>query len=213
MSSAIDDGASGRPRRSRRLRRPLALCVSSGSTSERSGSAWPCRTRPARVATPLAVIDARKALGDGRELVRLVEDYEVELLVAGLPLSLDGSEGPQAARVRSAPSDSPGFVALPLEFADERLSSTAARRAMTEAGVSDRDKRGSVDMVAASIFLQSLPRRAPETRRGVNAMSDASSRMPVEGRRSTRRAAGTIMLGGARRVGGCWSAYSCSARG
>ena len=107
------------------------------------------------VATPLAVIDARKALGDGRELAGLVADYEVELLVAGLPLSLDGSEGTQAARVRSAAQRLASLVSLPLEFADERLSSTAARRAMTEAGVSDRNKRGSIDMVAAAIFLQS----------------------------------------------------------
>ena len=109
-----------------------------------------------RVATPLTVLDAPQALRDGREMARLVSDYEVELLVAGLPLSLDGSEGPQAARVRSAAERLAGFVSLPLEFADERLSSSAARRAMTEAGVSDRQKRGSIDMVAASIFLQSF---------------------------------------------------------
>jgi putative Holliday junction resolvase len=107
------------------------------------------------VATPLAVIDARKAAGDGRELSRLVEDYEAELLVAGLPLSLDGTEGPQAARVRAAAKRLSMLVSLPVEFTDERLSSAAARRTMTEAGVSDRNKRGSVDMVAAAIFLQS----------------------------------------------------------
>jgi putative Holliday junction resolvase len=106
------------------------------------------------VATPLAVIDARKATGDGRELSRLVEDYEAELLVAGLPLSLDGSEGPQAARVRATATRLSALVSLPVEFSDERLSSAAARRAMTEAGVSDRNKRGSIDMVAAAIFLQ-----------------------------------------------------------
>lgn len=106
------------------------------------------------VATPLAVLDARRALGDGQELARLVADYDVELLVAGLPLSLDGSEGPQALRVRSAAQRLAGLVSLPLEFADERLSSTEARRTMTDAGVTDRDKRGSIDMVAAAIFLQ-----------------------------------------------------------
>jgi putative Holliday junction resolvase len=100
------------------------------------------------------VIDARKATGDGRELSRLVEDYEAELLVAGLPLSLDGSEGPQAARVRATATRLSALVSLPVEFSDERLSSAAARRAMTEAGVSDRNKRGSIDMVAAAIFLQ-----------------------------------------------------------
>ena len=122
-----------------------------------------CRIPSGAVASPLAVLDARQALGDGRELSRLVTDYEVELLVAGLPLSLDGSEGPQAAWVRGAAQRLAGLVSLPLDFADERLSSTEARRAMTEAGISDRDKRGRIDMVAAAIFLQSYldARREP----------------------------------------------------
>ena len=107
------------------------------------------------VATPVVVLDAKSALGDGRDLVRLAEDYEVELVVVGLPLSMDGSEGPQAARVRSAGARVAQFLRLPIEYYDERLSSAAARRSMTEAGVSDRDKRGSVDMVAAALFLQS----------------------------------------------------------
>ena len=118
------------------------------------------------VATPLAVLDARRALGDGRELARLVADYDVELLVAGLPLSLDGSEGPQALRVRSAAQRLAGLVSLPLEFADERLSSTEARRTMTDAGVTDRDKRGSIDMVAAAIFLQTYLDACRETTTG-----------------------------------------------
>ena len=119
------------------------------------------------VATPLAVLDARRALGDGQELARLVADYDVELLVAGLPLSLDGSEGPQALRVRSAAQRLAGLVSLPLEFADERLSSTEARRTMTDAGVTDRDKRGSIDMVAAAIFLQTYLDACRETTTGV----------------------------------------------
>ncbi len=118
------------------------------------------------VATPLAVLDARRALGDGQELARLVADYDVELLVAGLPLSLDGSEGPQALRVRSAAQRLAGLVSLPLEFADERLSSTEARRTMTDAGVTDRDKRGSIDMVAAAIFLQTYLDACRETTTG-----------------------------------------------
>lgn len=107
------------------------------------------------VATPVAVLDATKTLSDGRELVRLAEDYEAELLVVGLPLSLDGSEGPQAARVRKAAERLAGFLRLPVEFADERLSSTQAVRSMSDVGVGSRRARGSVDMVAAAIFLQS----------------------------------------------------------
>jgi putative Holliday junction resolvase len=107
-----------------------------------------------RVATPLRVLDA-SALRDTRPLVRLLEEYEVGLVVVGLPLSLDGSEGPQAAKARAAGATVAAATGLPVEYADERLSSAAARRALTEAGVSDREKRGRVDMAAASLFLQS----------------------------------------------------------
>ena len=107
------------------------------------------------VATPVSVVAARSALGDGREVLRLVQEYDVELVVVGLPLSMDGSEGPQAERVRAAGERLARFVPVPFVYYDERLSSTQASRAMSETGVSDRDKRGSIDMVAAALFLQS----------------------------------------------------------
>ncbi len=106
------------------------------------------------VATPLAVVDAAPALGDGTGLRTLVADYEVELLVVGLPLSLDGTEGPQAARVRHAAGRLERLLGVPVTYTDERLSSSAASRAMAESGASERDRRGSVDMVAATLFLQ-----------------------------------------------------------
>jgi len=107
-----------------------------------------------RVATPLKVLDARRTLGDGVELRRLIDEYEAELLVVGLPLSLDGTEGPQARRVRSAAAKLSVLAPLEMVFADERLSSAEAKRRMREAGTSERDQRGSVDMIAASLFLQ-----------------------------------------------------------
>lgn len=120
------------------------------------------------VATPLVVLDAKPVLGDGGDLVRLAEDYEVELVVVGLPRSLDGSEGPQADLVRAAGDRLARFLRLPVEYYDERLSSAEARRVMTSAGVSDRDKRGSVDMIAAALFLQSYldSHRSSDTSRG-----------------------------------------------
>lgn len=107
-----------------------------------------------RVATPLVVIDTASATRDGRDLVRLVDDYEVESLLVGLPLSMDGSEGPQARRVRAQAERLARFVTVPITFADERLSSAEASRRMSEAGASERSQRGSVDMVAAAVFLQ-----------------------------------------------------------
>lgn len=117
-----------------------------------------------RVATPVAVIDARRALGDGVELSRIAEDYEAELVVVGLPLSLDGTEGSQARRVRNLAERLARFLPLPFVFADERLSSVAAEKALDEAGVSAKDRRGTVDKLAASIILQTwLDDRAEKT--------------------------------------------------
>ena len=108
-----------------------------------------------RVSTPVAVLDARRVLGDGVELRRLLEDYdEVGLIVVGLPRSLDGREGPQAARTRAAADRIAQLTGLEIRFVDERLTSAEAERRMAESGADSRTRRGSVDMVAASILLQ-----------------------------------------------------------
>lgn len=108
-----------------------------------------------RVATPLAVIDARETMGDAASLKRLLADYDdVATLVVGLPLSLDGAEGPQARHARVTGERIAEKVGLPVVFADERLSSTEAQRRMSEAGADTKKQRGSLDMVAAAVFLQ-----------------------------------------------------------
>lgn len=106
------------------------------------------------VATPLTVLDTGRVVADRRDLDRILTDYEAELVVVGLPLSLDGTEGPQARRVRSLAGKLLSQSEIPLEFVDERLSSAEAKRRMAETGATERDMRGSIDMVAASILLQ-----------------------------------------------------------
>ena len=105
------------------------------------------------IASPLEVLDASNRLDD--RLAAIVEEYEVELVVAGLPLTLAGEEGPQADRVRLVAERISKRVGVPLVYHDERLSSTQANRAMA-AGASSRKRRGTVDKVAAAIFLQSF---------------------------------------------------------
>lgn len=108
-----------------------------------------------RVSTPVTVLDARQSLGDGVALRRLLSDYEdVESIVVGLPRSLDGSEGVQATRVRATAARIGELTGLEIRFVDERLSSAEAERRMAECGADSRARRGSVDMVAASILLQ-----------------------------------------------------------
>lgn len=107
-----------------------------------------------RVATPLVVLDTPALLRDARPLMRLVEDYEAGRVVVGLPLSLDGTEGPQARRTRSLVTKLAQALPSDIVFVDERLSSAEAKRRMAETGATERDMRGSVDMVAASVLLQ-----------------------------------------------------------
>jgi len=106
------------------------------------------------VASPLTVLDARSLALDIGPLVRLVEDYEPECLVVGLPLSLSGETGPQAEAVQATAERLAGAVGVPLAYADERLSSAEARRIMSASGLSEKEQRGSVDKVAAALLLQ-----------------------------------------------------------
>lgn len=108
-----------------------------------------------RVASPVCVLPTTEVVSNAAPFKRVLEDWEPELLLSGLPLSLDGEEGPQAKWIREQASAIAKAHALPLEFCDERLSSTEAKRVLREQGLNEKAMRGKVDMIAASIFLQS----------------------------------------------------------
>ena len=80
--------------------------------------------------------------------------WEPELILSGLPYTLSGEEGPQAGRIRGVAANIGKAAGLPVEFTDERLSSQEAKRSLRESGMSERDMRGKIDMIAASVFLQ-----------------------------------------------------------
>ena len=109
----------------------------------------------ARVSSPVCVLPAAEVLAHAVTFRRVLEDWEPELLVCGLPRTLAGEDGPQADRIREQAQRIARSGELPLEFADERLSSAEAKRILREQGLSERAMRGKVDMVAASLFLQS----------------------------------------------------------
>lgn len=107
-----------------------------------------------RVASPIAVLPAAEVLQNAPSFRRLQEDWEPELLVCGLPMTLAGEEGPQAQRIREQAQRIAQAAELPVEFSDERLSSREAKRSLREKGLSEREMRGKVDMIAACVFLQ-----------------------------------------------------------
>lgn len=108
-----------------------------------------------RLVTPVCVLDAAEVYGNAPAWRRLLADWEPDVLVCGLPLTLDGEPGPQAEAISARAQEIAARCALPLEFSDERLSSAEAKRILHEQGLSEKDMRGKIDMIAASLFLQS----------------------------------------------------------
>lgn len=106
------------------------------------------------LALPVKVMPYHEVIDHARPFRMLLEDYEPDMLVVGLPRSLSGEEGPQAQRVRAAAEKIGAACNLEIAYADERLSSSDAKRILREQGLDERSMRGKVDMVAASLFLQ-----------------------------------------------------------
>lgn len=111
--------------------------------------------RSGRVAAPVKVLSAAEVEAVSRSFRTILEDYEPDILVCGLPRTLAGEEGPQAARVRDVARRVAEQTGIPIAFTDERLSSAEAKRILHAEGLSERKMRGKVDMIAASLFLQS----------------------------------------------------------
>ena len=104
------------------------------------------------IATPKLLVEGEIALWQA--LNSLVEEEEVEAVVIGLPLNMDGSEGPRARKVIEFSRVLEEKTGLPVHFHDERLSSFEAENALCEAGVYGEKRKSRVDMVAAQIILQ-----------------------------------------------------------
>lgn len=107
-----------------------------------------------RIASPVKVLPAAEVLAGARSFCYLVEDYEPEVLVCGRPMTLAGERGPQAERIEEQAQAIGRMLGLPVDFEDERLSSAEAKRILREQGLNEKSMRGKVDMVAASLFLQ-----------------------------------------------------------
>ena len=94
-------------------------------------------------------------------IARIAGEYEVSLAVLGLPLNMDGSEGPSARLARGFAPRLEEALRVPVELFDERLSTFEAESRLRERGLSAQDRRAVVDAEAAAVILQGwLDRRA-----------------------------------------------------
>ncbi|MBR4577554.1 MAG: Holliday junction resolvase RuvX [Clostridia bacterium] len=118
-------------------------------------------TDPTRtIASPVEVITRVGWGPDTRRIKALCDRFETELVVLGLPLNMDGSEGFQAKKVRDlcAQLEKAGLTVF---FQDERLSTVTAEDALLEGSLSRQERKGKVDKVAAAIILEQWLRENP----------------------------------------------------
>lgn len=109
-----------------------------------------------RVATPIEVIQRTGDLArDVRKIKEIVEEWEAELVVVGLPLSLSGEVGPAAQRVLDEVEVLRATLPVPVETYDERLTTVTAERHLVEQRMGAKARREVVDKVAAAVLLQS----------------------------------------------------------
>ena len=107
-----------------------------------------------QVASPLRTIRREKFTLDAAELLKIVAEREIGGLILGLPMNMDGSEGPRCQSTRAFARNLEKLTALPIGFWDERLSTVAAERAMLEADLSRKKRAERIDNVAAGFILQ-----------------------------------------------------------
>ncbi|MDD4863028.1 MAG: Holliday junction resolvase RuvX [Alishewanella agri] len=105
-------------------------------------------------ATLLAALKAKDGIPDWQQIERLIQEWQPQLLLVGLPLNMDGSEQEFTARTRKFANRLHGRFGLPVTFHDERLSTADARsRLFAEGGYRNLSK-DKVDSLSAQIIFE-----------------------------------------------------------
>jgi len=105
------------------------------------------------LASPYEVLQRSKQ--SHRDIAAIVDEWEVEVVVVGMPLSLSGDAGPAARAAAKEVDKLRDVLSVPVETYDERLTTVSAERLLQEAGVDSRGRRNVIDKVAAAVILQS----------------------------------------------------------
>ena len=108
------------------------------------------------IASPMETIRRKKFTTDAERLLAIIEEQNVGGLVLGLPLNMDGSEGPRCQSTRQFAKNMAEKTDIPIGFWDERMSTMAVTRTLIEADASRKRRSELVDKLAASYILQGV---------------------------------------------------------
>ncbi len=106
-------------------------------------------------ARPLEVMERTSRAADYAHIAELVQEHGIDLVVVGLPLNMDGSEGSRAAWARDYGAELAETVGVPVELWDERLSTEEAEEILRAQGKRPREHQDWIDAIAAAVILQS----------------------------------------------------------
>jgi putative Holliday junction resolvase len=132
---------------------PVTRALGIDLGSKRIGVAISDRT--GTIASPLLVLQRTGSLKqDHARIAALVVEEEAEFVVVGLPLNMNGSEGPAAKAAITEARQLATVVGVPVETFDERRTTVTADQAMMEANMRAQARRRIVDKIAAAVMLQ-----------------------------------------------------------
>jgi putative Holliday junction resolvase len=106
------------------------------------------------IAVPLMVIQRVEEAADLQQVISLAQEHGADIIVIGLPRSMDGSIGAQAEAVLEFAAALGYITDIPVDTYDERLSTVEAERLMREAGTKRGRMKENVDAMAAAVILQ-----------------------------------------------------------
>jgi putative holliday junction resolvase len=106
------------------------------------------------MATGITTIWRTSFQEDLAQLSEIIQDRSVEILVIGLPYTMDGNIGSQAKQVQKFGRRVSAALEIPIEYVDERLTSYAAEEMMKAANISVSQNKGTIDRIAAAVILQ-----------------------------------------------------------
>lgn len=96
---------------------------------------------------------------DYKYFAELIKNNSVEILVAGLPKNMNGTEGPQAEKVKEFINKLKQYTDVRVDFADERLTTMEAEKMLISGDVSRKNRKKVIDKVAANLILQNYLQR------------------------------------------------------
>jgi putative holliday junction resolvase len=106
------------------------------------------------IATGITTIWRSSFPADIAQLTQIIAERQVEILVIGLPYTMDGNIGSQAKQVQKFARRVAAAIELPIDYVDERLTSYAAEEMMKAANISVSQNKATIDRIAAAVILQ-----------------------------------------------------------